>query len=133
MRDHREEADVPEVDMTHTPTAHDILHTEAVNLATDVAGLLLEYRDRIGAEEAFSIATEILSLSEHVLKARKSVISPKAREHFAAGRLVCLRAMVALERFAPRSRVPLMKSTGLHSRLSGLAAALGALSEDPGW
>ena len=35
-------------------------------------------------------------------------------------RLVCLRAMVALERFATRSRIPLMKSTGLHSRLSGL-------------
>jgi len=119
--------------MTHTPTAHDILHTEAVNLATDVAGLLLEYRDRVGSEEAFAIATEILSLSDHVLKARKSVISPKARDHFAAARLVCLRAMVALERFAARSRIPLMKSASLNARLSSLASALGALSEPPAW
>lgn len=119
--------------MTPTPTAHDILHTEAVNLATDVAGLLLEYRDRVGAEEAFAIATEVLSLSELVLKARRSVVSPKAREHFAAGRIVCLRAMVALEKFAARSRIPLMKSAALNARLGSLATALGALSEDPRW
>jgi len=119
--------------MTRTPTARDILHTEAVNLATDVAGLLLEYRDRVGAEEAFAIATEVLTLSEVVLKARRSVISSKAREHFAEGRTVCLRAMVALERFAARSRIPLMKSASLHTRLSSLASALGALSEQPRW
>lgn len=119
--------------MTHTPTAHDIIHTEAVNLATDVAGLLLEYRDRVGPDEAFAIATEVLSLSDIVLKARRSVISPKAREHFAAARTVCQRAMVALERFAARNRVPLMKSASLHARLSSLASALGALSEAPRW
>ncbi|MCK6480284.1 MAG: hypothetical protein L6R43_09070 [Planctomycetes bacterium] len=119
--------------MNETPTARDILHSEAVNLATDVAGLLLEYRDRVGAEEAFAIASEILSLSHHVLRARRSVVSAKARDHFAAARTVCQRAMVALERFAARSRIPLMKSAGLHSRLSSLSCALGALAEGPRW
>ena len=119
--------------MTRTPTAHDLIHTEAVNLATDVADLLIEFRDRVGADEAYDIATEILTLSELVLKARASVTAPKAREHFGEARTVCQRAMVALERFATRSRIPLMRSAGLHGRLSALATALGALSEEPGW
>ena len=119
--------------MTRTPTAHDLIHTEAVNLATDTADLLLEFRDRCGADEAYDIATEVLTLADIVLRARNSVTTPKARENFAAARTVCLRAMVALERFAARSRIPLLRSADLHGRLSALASALGALSEDPHW
>ena len=40
---------------------------------------------------------------------------------------------MALERFAARSRIPLLRSASLHRRLSALASALGALSEDPIW
>jgi hypothetical protein len=119
--------------MTHTPTAHDLIHTEAVNLATDVAGLLLEFRDRVGTDEAYDIAQQVLALSERVLEARRSVTTPKARQHFGDARTICLRAMVALERFAARSHIPLVRSANLHTRLSGLATALGALSEDPPW
>lgn len=119
--------------MAHTPTAHDVIHTEAVNLATDVAGLLLEFRDRIGAGEAYAIATEVLSLSDLVLKARRSVTTQKSREHFAEARTVCQRAMVALERFAARSRIPLVKSADFHGRLSSMASALGALAGGTDW
>lgn len=119
--------------MSTTPTARDLLHTEAVNLATDVAAMITEFRDRIGAEEAFAVAQEILGLSDHILLARKSVTTPKSREHFAAGRTVCQRAMVALERLAARHRIPLVKSSVLHDQLSGMARALGALSEVHPW
>ena len=119
--------------MSHTPTANDILHTEAVNLATDTATMLHEYRDRVGPEEAFAIASEVLGLSDHVLKARSSVTSDKAREHFGAARTVCRRTMVAIERLAARCRIPLMRSASVHERLSGLANALEALSERPPW
>jgi hypothetical protein len=119
--------------MSHTPTANDLLHTEAVNLATDTATMLAEFRDRVGAEEAFALAGEVLTLSDHILKARQSVTTPKAREHFAAARTVCQRTLVALERLGARSRIPLLRSAALHERLSHLAGALGALSERPPW
>ena len=119
--------------MSHTPTAQDILHSEAVNLATDMAGMLHEFRDRVGPEEAFGIANEILTLSDHVLKARMSVTTEKSRAHFGEARTVCQRALVALDRLAARSRIPLMRSVDIHERLSGLARALGALSERPSW
>lgn len=118
--------------MAHTPTAHDLLHVEAVNLATDTAGLLLEFRDRIGSEEAYEIAHEVLTLSEQVLEARRSVTTEKSREHFLQARTVCQKAMVALERFAARSRIPLLRSSDIHSRLSHLSTALGALAS-PTW
>jgi hypothetical protein len=118
---------------SHTPTAHDLLHTEAVNLATDVATMLLEFREKVGTEEGFAVTTEILSLSDHILKARNSVTTAKAREHFAASRTVCQRTMIALERMAARSRIPLIRSAGMHDRLSSLANALSALSETPPW
>lgn len=119
--------------MNHTPTATDLLHTEAVNIATDMAGMLHEYRSRVGSEEAFALAAEVLTLSEHILKARSSVTTDKSREHFASGRTVCQRAMVALERLAARSRIPLLRSSTIHDHLSALARALGALSEKPSW
>jgi hypothetical protein len=119
--------------MNHTPTANDLLHTEAVNLATDMAAMLHEFRDRVGSEEAFGLAAEILTLSDHILKARLSVTTDKSREHFAHARTVCLRALVALERLAARSHIPLLRSADIHERLSSLARALGALSERPSW
>lgn len=119
--------------MNHTPTANDLLHTEAVNLATDMAAMLHEFRTRVGSEEAFALAAEILTLSDHILKARLSVTTEKSREHFAHGRTVCQRALVALERLAARSRIPLLRSAAIHERLSSLAMALGALSERPPW
>lgn len=119
--------------MSHTPTAHDLLHTEAVNLATDMAGMLHEFRNQVGPDEAYALAGEVLSLSDQILKARMSVTTPKAREHFASGRTVCQRAMIALERLAARSRIPLVRSAEVHDRLSSLARALGALSEKPPW
>ena len=119
--------------MSHTPTANDLLHTEAVNLATDTATMLHEFRDRVGPAEAYDLATEVLGLSNHVLKARSSVTSEKAREHFAEARTVCQRTMIALERLAARCRIPLVHSAALHERLSGLAQALQALSERPPW
>ncbi len=118
--------------MAHTPTAHDVLHVEAINLATDTAELLLEFRDRVGSDEAYDIATEVLTLSEQVLQARSSVTTEKSREHFSQARVVCLRAMVALERFAARSRIPLLRSADIHGRLSALSTALGALAS-PTW
>jgi hypothetical protein len=119
--------------MTHTPTANDILHTEAVNLATDTATMLHEFRDRVGPDEAFAVATEVLGLSDHVIKARDSVTTEKAREHFAQARTVCQRTLIAMERLAARNRIPLMRSANLHERLSSLARALQALSERPPW
>jgi len=119
--------------MSITPTARDLLHTEAVNLATDVAAMLLEYRDHVGADEAYAVSSEILGLSDHILMARKSVTSLKARWHFAGGRTVCQRTMVALDRLAARHQVPLMRSAALHEHLSGMAKALDALSEAPSW
>jgi len=116
-----------------TPTAHDILHTEAVNIATDAAAMLLEYRGLVGGDEAFLIANEVLTLADRIGRARISVTTPKAREHFAAARTICLRTMIAFERLGARSRIPLVRSANLHDRLSSLATALGALSEDPGW
>jgi hypothetical protein len=119
--------------MSITPTARDLLHTEAVNLATDTAAMLLEFRERVGSEEAYALAHEILGLSDHILLARQSVTTDKARQHFALGRTVCLRMLVALDRLAARHQVPLMRSAGLHEHLSGMAKALGALSEAPPW
>jgi hypothetical protein len=117
------------VHVSYTPTARDVLHAEAVNLATDVTTMLLEYREVVGPEEAFSVATGILGLSERILKARASVTGEKAREHFYEARLLCQRTMVALERLAARCRIPLVRSTDLHERLSALAGAMGALGE----
>ena len=119
--------------MSMTPTARDLLHTETVNLATDVAGMILEFRDRVGPEEAFGLAQEVLGLSDRILLARQSVTSAKSREHFAAGRLVCQRTMVALDGLAARHKIPLIRSAGLHERLSSLAKALGALAEARLW
>jgi hypothetical protein len=102
-------------------------------MATDMADMLLEYRDRVGPEEAYALSAEILTLSDQILKARMSVTTDKAREHFAQGRTLCLRAMVALERLAARSRIPLVASASIHERLSSLAGALGALAERPPW
>ena len=119
--------------MSHTPTAHDLLHTEAVNLATDMADMLLEFRERVGSEEAYALAAEVLTLSDCILKARMSVTTDKAREHFASGRTLCQRAMIALERLAARCKIPLVRSAAVHDRLSSLAKALGALSEKPPW
>jgi len=119
--------------MNHTPTANDLLHSEAVNLATDMASMLHEFRERVGSEEAFGLAAEVLTLSDHILKARLSVTTDKARQHFGEGRTVCLRALVALERLAARSKIPLLRSAGIHERLSDLARAMGALSEKPSW
>lgn len=119
--------------MSITPTARDLLHTEAVNLATDVAAMLLEFRDRVGPDEAYSLAHEVLGLSDRILLARQSVTTVKARQHFAGGRTVCQRTMVSLDRLAARHLVPLMRSAGLHEHLSGMAKALGALSEAPPW
>jgi len=119
--------------MNHTPTATDLLHTEAVNLATDMASMLHEFRDRVGTEEAYGLAAEVLTLSDHILKSRLSVTTEKSREHFGHARTVCLRALVALERLAARSKIPLLRSADIHERLSGLARALGALSERPSW
>ena len=119
--------------MNHTPTANDLLQSEAVNLATDMAAMLHEFRDRVGPDEAFGLAAEVLTLSDHILKARLSVTTEKSREHFGHGRTVCQRALVALERLAARSRIPLLRSASIHERLSQLARALGALSERPPW
>jgi len=119
--------------MNMTPTARDLLHTEAVNLATDVASMLLEFRERVGTEEAYALAHEILGLSDRILLARKSVTTDKARQHFDGGRTVCQRTMVALDRLAARHRIPLVRSAGLHEHLSGMAKALGALSESDLW
>ena len=119
--------------MNHTPTANDLLHTEAVNLATDTATMLHEFRDRVGPDEAFAVASEVLGLSDHVLKARISVTSDKSREHFAAARTICQRTMIAIERLAARSRIPLVRSAAIHEKLSGLANAFHALSEKPPW
>lgn len=119
--------------MSVTPTARDLLHTETVNLATDVAGMLLEFRDRVGTEEAFGLAQEVLGLSDRILLARQSVTSEKSRQHFAGAKTVCQRTMVAMDRLAARHRIPLIRSAGLHERLSSLAKALGALSESRLW
>ena len=116
-----------------TPTANDLLHTEAVNLATDMSAMLIEYRERVGSEEALGLAAEVLSLSDHILKSRQSVTTEKSREHFTLARTGCLRGLVALERFAARCHIPFLRSADIHVRMSSLARALGALSERPSW
>ena len=119
--------------MGHTPTANDLFQTESVDIATDLAALLHEFRERVGPEEAYGLVSRVLTLSGELRKARLSVTTEKAREHFGLARTVCLRALIALERFATRCDVPFLRSVDIHRRLSSLALALGALSDPPHW
>ncbi|MHC4821967.1 MAG: hypothetical protein ACYTDX_09645 [Planctomycetota bacterium] len=116
---------------SHTPTLRDSILDESTNLATDIVAFLTEVRDRVGADEAYALATRLLYVMDHVRQARVSLTSEKSRDHLAAARRGCLRALVALERLGARSLLPELQDGDLPKRLSRLASALEALSEPP--
>ncbi len=113
----------------HTPTARDVLNAEAVDLATDVATLLLEFRDRIETGESVGLAMTCLEISDRILKARRATLPGESRVFLGEARTCALRTMVALERLGAHEKIPRHKEAPLYRRLSGLAAALGALAE----
>jgi len=130
----RDPQGLPETTMTwHTPTTEDALRKEAVDLATDVASVMVGEKDRVRPEHAYVIAMECVRMADRIQKARMAALPHEARALFGEARSAALRAMIGLDRAGAHSDLPRGPTEGIHRRLHELAQALGALSrDDPG-
>lgn len=116
----------------HTPTAEDSLRKEAVDLATDVASLMVGEKGRVRPEHAYVLAMECVRIADRIQKARMAALPHEAREFFGEARSAALRAMIGLDRAGAHTDLPGEPAAGIHRRIHELALALGALArEDP--
>jgi hypothetical protein len=111
-----------------TPTARDSVLDEATRLAVDLAEMLLEYRDVVGAEDALRLSDASLELPGECRRARDSLTGDKSREHLGRAGRVAAAVCGTLTALAEKRRVPLLAAYALHRRLKNLAAALEALA-----
>jgi hypothetical protein len=113
-----------------TPTTDDVLRKEAVDLATDVATLAMECRDRVRPGDAYIVAMECVKLAGHIQSARERALPWAAARDFERARLAAGRALAALDRAGAHADLPAASVATLGRRLSDLAKALGALARD---
>jgi hypothetical protein len=113
-----------------TPTTDDVLRKEAVDLATDVATLALECRDRVRPGDAYIVAMECVKVAGHIQSARERALPWAATRDFERARLAAGRALTALDRAGAHADLPPEAVEALGRRLSELALALAALARD---
>ncbi len=116
---------------TPTPTTGDMLHRAAVELAVDVAALLLEHRDRVGSDDAVRFAGDAVRISDHLAAARRAVGGDERRELLGLALSAARLAGRRLGTLAERSRLPLLRTAEVHHNLRSLTRALEALADTP--
>jgi hypothetical protein len=114
----------------HTPTTEDALRKAAIDLATDVASLMVSEKEQVRAEHAYVLAMECVRIADRIQKARLAALPHEAREQFEEARTATVRAIIGLDRAGAHGPLPKAATDGIHSRLSELALALGALSRE---
>lgn len=114
----------------NTPTAEDALRKEAVDLATDVASLMVEAKGLVRPEHAYVLAMECVRIADRIQKARMAALPHESRAFFGEARESALRALIGLERAGAHSDLPRGPADGIHRRIHELALALGALSRE---
>ncbi|MHC4820275.1 MAG: hypothetical protein ACYTDX_00975 [Planctomycetota bacterium] len=117
---------------SRTPTSQGQLHGSAQRLGASVAALVLAQRDLIGHEQALATSEGALAVAEFIHQALKATSPVVAEAQYRAAQTATIRTMIALERLAAKSLVPLLRSASLHERLSSMARALGALADRAG-
>ena len=117
--------------MMHTPTAEDVLRKEAVDLATDMTSMLVDFKRLLRAEDAYVVAMECVRAADRIQKARLEALPHRTREQFTEARTAVQRAMVALDRAGARVELPAERTEALYRRLHFLALTLGVLARDP--
>lgn len=115
-----------------TPTTDDVLRKEAVDLATDVASLMVRHRGAVRPEHAYLLAMECVKIAGRILDARCQALPWEAAALFEEARHSTVRAMVALDRAGAHATLPGREVASLHRRFHDLALALGALSRSGG-
>jgi hypothetical protein len=111
-----------------TPTTDDFLRKEAVDLATDTAALLLEYRREVPPERAYALAMECVRIADRIQGARREALPAGAARRFGEAWLAAVRSLTGLDRIRARTDLPEARAEALHRRLHLLALALGALA-----
>jgi hypothetical protein len=117
-----------EHDMTH-PTRPTDLHRAAVDLATDVAAVLVDRAGSLPADEAYRLGMEGVRTAERLLRAAAADSAREAAEAFEAARLGAARIVVALDRLA--ALYPLPEEAAQVSRRAGrLAHAIAEVRDE---
>jgi hypothetical protein len=115
-----------------TPTTDDVLRKEAVDLATDVASLMVRHRGAVLPEHAYLLAMECVKTAGRILDARCQALPWEAAALFEEARTSTVRAMVALDRAGAHATLPSREVAALNRRFHDLSLALGALARSGG-
>src|SRR5258706_9775075 len=115
-----------------TPTTDDVLRKEAVDLATDVASLMVRHRGAVRPEHAYLLAMECVKIAGRILDVRCQALPWVASSLFEEARTSTVRAMVALDRAGAHASLPPREVAGLNRRFHDLALTLGALARPGG-
>lgn len=97
------------------PKTEDPLRREAVDLATDVAGFLLEVRERLRPGVAYVLGMECVRIADRIQKGLPG-----------EARTAAVRALIALDRAGAHAPLPREAVGSIQGRLHRLALALGA-------
>jgi RecA/RadA recombinase len=120
-----------EPEMTH-PTRPTDLHRAAVDLATDVAAVLVDRAGSLPAEEAYRLGMEGVRIAERLLRASAADSAREAAEAYEAARVGAARIVVALDRLA--ALYPLPEEAAAVSRRAGrLAHAVASMRDEYRW
>ncbi len=114
--------------MRNTDSSEDVLRREAVDLATDVAAVLLDLRAIIAPRDAYLVSMECVRIADRIQRARAATEREEIRTRFREGRTAAQRALVALERMGAIYGVPRKHTDGVYRRIHLLATTLNALA-----
>lgn len=115
-----------------TPTTDDVLRKEAVDLATDVASLMVRFRGVVRPEHAYLLAMECVRVAGKIQEARDKALPWEGAALLKEAGTSAVRAMVALDRAGAHAPLPGREVTDLNRRFHDLALALGALAREGG-
>jgi len=115
-----------------TPTTDDVLRKEAVDLATDVASLMVRFRGAVRPEHAYQVAMECVKVAGKIQEAREKALPWEGAALFREAGTSAVRAMVALDRAGAHAPLPQREVAMLDRRFHELALALGALAREGG-
>jgi len=113
-----------------TPSTDDVLRKEAVDLATDATGFLVEHRAAVPPECAYTLAMHCVRVADRIQRAREIGVPPSASRLLGEAWLATVRAMATLDRARALADLPDAPAEALHGRLHRLALALGALARE---
>lgn len=113
-----------------TPSTDDVLRKEAVDLATDAAGFLVEHRGSVPPDCAYTLAMHCVRVADRIQRAREVGVPPSASRLFGEAWLAAVRALMTLDRARALADLPHRQAEALHRRLHRLALALGALARE---